>query len=39
MAYAESEKRAKKIFDAEQAHVTVSGNTVLVKSESNTAAA
>lgn len=36
IAFAESDEAAKKIFDAEQAHVTVSGNTVLVKSESNT---
>ena len=35
VAFASSDKEAKKIFDAEQAHVTVSGNTVLVKSESN----
>ena len=36
VAFASSDSDAKKIFDAEQAHVTVSGNTVLVKSESNT---
>jgi DUF4097 and DUF4098 domain-containing protein YvlB len=36
VAFANSDSEAKKIFDAEQAHVTVSGNTVLVKSESNT---
>lgn len=36
IAFAESDEGAKRIFDAEQAHVTVSGNTVLVKSESNT---
>ena len=35
MAYADSDDEAKKIFDAEAAHVTVSGNTVLVKSDSN----
>jgi DUF4097 and DUF4098 domain-containing protein YvlB len=35
IAYSNSEADAKKIFDAEQAHVTVSGNAVLVKSESN----
>jgi DUF4097 and DUF4098 domain-containing protein YvlB len=35
VAYAETDGDAKKIFDAEQAHVTVSGNTVLVKSQSN----
>ena len=35
VAFANSDERAKKIFDAEQAHLTVSGNTVLVKSESN----
>ncbi len=35
VAFASSDAEAKKIFDAEQAHVTVSGNTVLVKSESN----
>ena len=35
VAYADSDSSAKKIFDAEQAHVTVSGNTVLVKSDSN----
>ena len=36
VAYANSDNDARKIFDAEQAHVTLSGNTVLVKSESNT---
>jgi len=36
VAFANSDRDAKKIFDAEQAHVQVSGNTVLVKSESNT---
>lgn len=35
VAFAESDNTAKKIFDAEAAHVTVSGNSVLVKSESN----
>jgi len=35
VAYANSDGDASKIFDAEQAHVTVSGNTVLIKSESN----
>ncbi len=35
VAYANSDEDAKKIFDAEAAHVTVSGNAVLVKSESN----
>ena len=35
VAFGSSDNDAKKIFDAEQAHVTVSGNTVLVKSESN----
>jgi DUF4097 and DUF4098 domain-containing protein YvlB len=35
VAFANSDEDAKKIFDAEAAHVTVSGNTVLVKSESN----
>jgi DUF4097 and DUF4098 domain-containing protein YvlB len=35
VAFANSDADAKKIFDSEQAHVTVSGNTVLVKSESN----
>lgn len=35
VAYSSSDAEAKKIFDAEQAHVTVSGNTVLVKSDSN----
>lgn len=34
-AYANSDADAKKIFDAEQVHATVSGNTVLVKSEGN----
>ncbi len=35
IAFANSDSDAKRIFDAEQAHITVSGNTVLVKSESN----
>jgi DUF4097 and DUF4098 domain-containing protein YvlB len=35
VAYANSDSDAKKIFDSEAAHVTVSGNAVLVKSESN----
>jgi DUF4097 and DUF4098 domain-containing protein YvlB len=35
VAFANSDTDAKRIFDAEQAHVTVSGNTVLVKSDSN----
>src|SRR5580658_4664473 len=35
IAFANSDSAAKKIFDAEQAHVTVSGNTVLVKSDGN----
>jgi DUF4097 and DUF4098 domain-containing protein YvlB len=35
VAYADSDSDAKKIFDSEAAHLTVSGNTVLVKSESN----
>jgi len=35
IAFANSDAEAKKIFDAQQAHVTVSGNAVLVKSESN----
>ena len=35
VAYASSDSEAKKIFDAEAAHVTVSGNAVLVKSESS----
>jgi DUF4097 and DUF4098 domain-containing protein YvlB len=35
VAYAGSDSDAKKIFDSEAAHVTVSGNSVLVKSESN----
>ncbi|MGA8089142.1 MAG: DUF4097 family beta strand repeat-containing protein [Terracidiphilus sp.] len=35
VAFAGSDDEAKKIFDAEQAHVTVSGGAVLVKSDSN----
>ena len=35
VAFANSDEDAKKIFDAEAAHVTVTGNTVLVKSEGN----
>jgi DUF4097 and DUF4098 domain-containing protein YvlB len=35
VAYANSDADAKKIWDSEAAHVTVSGNAVLVKSESN----
>jgi DUF4097 and DUF4098 domain-containing protein YvlB len=35
VAYAGSEDEAKKIFEAEQAHVTVSGSAVLVKSDGN----
>ena len=35
VAYANSDSEAKKIFDSEAARLTVSGNTVLVKSESN----
>jgi len=35
IAFASSDSEAKKIFDAEQAHVTVSGNAVLVKSDGN----
>ena len=31
----DSDADAKKIFDAEAAHLTVSGSAVLVKSESN----
>lgn len=33
VAYADSDTEAKKIFDTEAAHVTITGNTVLVKSE------
>ncbi|HEY9128138.1 MAG TPA: DUF4097 family beta strand repeat-containing protein, partial [Acidobacteriaceae bacterium] len=35
IAYANSDNDAKKIFDAEQAHVTVSGKAVLVKVDSS----
>jgi DUF4097 and DUF4098 domain-containing protein YvlB len=35
VAYANSDNGAKKIFDQEAMHVTVSGNAVLIKSESN----
>lgn len=35
VAYAESDTDARKIFDSEAAHVTVSGSSVLVKSEGN----
>jgi DUF4097 and DUF4098 domain-containing protein YvlB len=35
VAYAGSDSEAKKVFDSEAAHVSVSGNAVLVKSESN----
>jgi DUF4097 and DUF4098 domain-containing protein YvlB len=35
VAFADSDADAKKIFDSEAAHLTVSGNAVLVKSESN----
>ena len=35
VAYANSDAEAKKIFDAEGPHVTVSGTAVLVKSDSN----
>ena len=37
LAYAGSDSDAKKIFDAEAPHMTVSGSSVLVKSESNSA--
>ncbi len=36
IAFADSDDKARKIFDAEAAHVTVSGNTVLVKSAGHT---
>jgi DUF4097 and DUF4098 domain-containing protein YvlB len=36
VAFANSDSEARRIFDAEQAHLTISGKTVLVKSESNT---
>jgi DUF4097 and DUF4098 domain-containing protein YvlB len=35
VAFASSDAEAKKIFDAEAPHLTVSGNTVLVKADSN----
>ncbi|MDE3201986.1 MAG: DUF4097 family beta strand repeat protein [Acidobacteriota bacterium] len=35
VAYAGSDEDAKKIFDAEQAHVTVSGTAVLLRTEGN----
>ncbi|MFZ1084917.1 MAG: DUF4097 family beta strand repeat-containing protein [Terracidiphilus sp.] len=35
VAYASADAEAKKIFDAEAAHLTVNGSSVLVKSESN----
>jgi len=35
VAFASSDAAAKKIFDSQQAHVTVSGSTVLVKVDSN----
>ena len=35
VAYADSDQEANKIFSSEAAHVTVSGNNVLVKSEGN----
>jgi DUF4097 and DUF4098 domain-containing protein YvlB len=35
LAYADSDSRAKKIFDAEAVHVSVSGTAVLVQSQSN----
>lgn len=35
VAYANSDDSARKIFDAEQSHVTVSGTTALIKSDSN----
>jgi DUF4097 and DUF4098 domain-containing protein YvlB len=35
VAYAGSDAKAKKIFDAEAAHLTVSGSAVMVKSEMN----
>jgi DUF4097 and DUF4098 domain-containing protein YvlB len=36
VAFADSDSEAKKIFAAEAAHVTVSGSSVLIKSDSNT---
>ena len=35
VAFANSDEEAKKIFEAEQAHVTVSGSAVLLKSDGN----
>jgi DUF4097 and DUF4098 domain-containing protein YvlB len=35
VAYADNDSAAKKIFDSEAAHLTVTGNAVLVKSNSN----
>jgi DUF4097 and DUF4098 domain-containing protein YvlB len=35
VAYADSDEAARKIFDSEAAHLTVSGKSVLVKSEGN----
>jgi DUF4097 and DUF4098 domain-containing protein YvlB len=35
VAYADSDEKARKIFESEAAHVTVSGNAVLLKSEGN----
>lgn len=35
VAYSSSDEEAKKIFDSEQAHATVSGSAVLVKSDGN----
>lgn len=35
VAYADSDSAAKRIFDSESAHLTVSGNAVLIKSDSN----
>ena len=35
MAYADTDSGAKKIFDSEAAHVTVSGTAVLVQSNAN----
>jgi DUF4097 and DUF4098 domain-containing protein YvlB len=35
VAYANSDSEAKKIFDAETAHVTVSGKSVLIKNDGN----
>jgi DUF4097 and DUF4098 domain-containing protein YvlB len=35
VAFANSDTEARKIFDAESAHVTVTGNAVVVKSDSN----